>query len=158
MKHLTVRYINKYQPRMNKPPVCLNKRYMGTYWAQQSICAIGLFLWLCRVTSFRFYVAGRDSEHRVVQLIVNCGIGHFVMVMDDLLPNLLPCSKSWNVLNTTIKWKATTCWQGNMIYMVYICIYVDIFICICKYIYTHYIHIMIFKCTDKRKIKFFSEA
>jgi len=92
-----------------------------TYWAQQAFGLLDFCLWLCRVTCFRFYVAGRVPERRVVQLMVNCGIGHFgpvvaVMVMDTLLPNMLPCSKSWNVVNTMIKWKAMTCWQGNMIY------------------------------------------
>ena len=92
-----------------------------TYWAQQAFGLLHFCFWLCRVTCFRFYVAGTVSEHRVVQLMVNFGIGHFgpvvaVMVMDALLPNMLPCSKSWNVMNRMIKWKAMTCWQGNMIY------------------------------------------
>ena len=111
-------------------------------------------------TFFGLYVAGRVSEHRVVQLMVNCGIGHFgpvvaVMVMDALLPNMLPCSKSWNVVNTMIKWKAMTCWQGNMIYIshtIYLYIY---YVFANILILTHYIHIIIFKCADKRKMNIF---
>ena len=57
----------------------------ASIWAMFCDVLCGFAICSC----FRLHVAGRFNEHRVVQLMVICWIGHFgpVMLMDDLCPS-----------------------------------------------------------------------
>ena len=62
------------------------------------------------VSHFILQEGSLNTEDRVVQLMLNCCVSPFGTVAVRMTcAHAFSTRQSWNVLNTTLTWKATTC-------------------------------------------------